>query len=159
MIINHLQKQDKTMKKTDKRHTGNENRNRSRQQQHRPGGGLRVRVLATGELGTVTDRVLMPGRDGRARPYVQVRLDNRPGLDRWFWLDQLGGTRERCRATFEAENGQVLVADLTMDYDKEKMSVKITGKPENIKEHHGLHAVLAAKLVEAVVARHGQGEA
>ena len=91
------------MKKTDKRHTGNENMNRSRQQQHRPGGGQRVRVLATGELGTVTDRVLMPGcRDGRARPYVQVRLDNRPGLDRWFWPDQLGGTRERCRATFEA---------------------------------------------------------
>ena len=120
----------------------------------------RVRVLATGELGTVTDRVLMHSRrDGRARPYVQVRLDSRPGLDRWFWADQLGGIREHCRATFEAEDGQALVADLTMDHDKEKMSIKITGKPENIKEHHGLHAVMAAKLVEAVAARHGQGEA
>ena len=149
------------MKKTDKRHTGNENRNRSRQQQHRPGGGLRVRVLATGELGTVTDRVLMPGRDGRARPYVQVRLDNRPGLDRWFWAGQLGGTTERCRATFEAEDGQALTLEVTMDHDKDKgnLALKITGRPENIKEHRGLHAVLAAKLVEAVVARHGQGEA
>lgn len=119
----------------------------------------RVRVLATGELGTVTDRVLMPGRDGRARPYVQVRLDSRPGLDRWFWAGQLGGTTERCRATFEAEDGRALVADLALDHEKEEMSIKITGNPGDLKEHRGLHAVLAAKLAEAVAARHGQGEA
>ena len=139
------------MKKTDKRHTGNENMNRSRQQQHRPGGGQRVRVLATGELGTVTDRVLMPGcRDGRARPYVQVRLDNRPGLDRWFWPDQLGGTRERCRATFEAEDGQVLTLELTMDHERKRLSMDLSGRPENLKEHRGLHAALINEFMDGI---------
>ncbi len=50
--------------------------------------GQRVRVLKTGELGTVTDRQLIP-RGGRLHRYVQVRLDGRPHLDRWFWDDQL----------------------------------------------------------------------
>lgn len=41
----------------------------------------RVRILATGELGTVTDRVLMK-RSGTPMLYYQVKLDSQPNLDR-----------------------------------------------------------------------------
>ena len=44
----------------------------------------RVRVLETGELGTVTDQQIIL-RQGRLHVYRQVRLDKKPHLDRWFW--------------------------------------------------------------------------
>lgn len=113
----------------------------------------RVRILATGELGTVTDRVLMRGRDGRARPYVQVRLDNRPGLDRWFWADQLGGTTERCRVTFENEDGQMVTIEMQMDYERRNLSMEMSGKPKNLKEHQGLHAFLIHDLLDGISLR------
>ena len=51
----------------------------------------RVRILATGELGTVTDRVLMK-RSGTPMLYYQVKLDSQPNLETrtgrpssWTW--------------------------------------------------------------------------
>ena len=71
----------------------------------------RVRILATDELGTVTDRVLMK-RSGTPMLYYQVKLDSQPNLDRWYWADQLGDTkeelRERGRADGIVRNGKGL---------------------------------------------------
>ena len=53
----------------------------------------RVRILATGELGTVTDRVLMK-RSGTPMLYYQVKLDSQPNLDRWYWDDADGHLRD-----------------------------------------------------------------
>lgn len=77
----------------------------------------RVRVLETGQLGTVTDQQLMK-RDGVLHRYMQVLLDKQPHLDRWFWDDQVGGTRETCRVTIEHESGQTMICDLTRDFEK-----------------------------------------
>lgn len=105
----------------------------------------RVRVLETGQLGTVTDQQLMP-RDGQLHRYMQVRLDGRPHLDRWFWDDQVGGTKETCRVTLENENGQALVFDIVQDFEKDRMAMKLSGTPGNLKEHNGLHALMANTL-------------
>lgn len=97
----------------------------------------RVRVLETGQMGTVTDQQLMK-RDGVLHRYMQVRLDERPHLDRWFWDDQVGGTKETCRVTLENENGQALVFDIVQDFEKDRMAMKLSGTPGNLKEHNGL---------------------
>lgn len=48
----------------------------------------RIRVLKTGELGTVTDQVLMK-RDGKPSVYKQVKLDRMP---KTIWTDGFGQT-------------------------------------------------------------------
>ena len=119
----------------------------------------RVRVLETGELGTVTDQQLIP-RQGKPHVYRQVRLDKSPRLDRWFWDDQLGGTRERCRVTIENEDGQTLVYDLEMDYEKNRdITMELTGRhPDNLLEHHGLHVLMASHLLAGFEARNVEAE-
>lgn len=87
----------------------------------------RVRILATGELGTVTDRVLMK-RSGTPMLYYQVKLDSQPNLDRWYWADQLGDTKERCRVTFENEDGKAIFMDMEQDHEREEMKMKMSGK-------------------------------
>lgn len=114
----------------------------------------RVRILATGELGTVTDRVLMK-RSGTPMLYYQVKLDSQPNLDRWYWADQLGDTKERCRVTFENEDGQMATFDIVRDYEREVLSMNVSGRPKNLKEHEGLHATLINDFVNGIK-RHGQ---
>lgn len=114
----------------------------------------RVRVLGTGQLGTVTDQQLIP-RGGQLHRYVQVRLDGRPHLDRWFWDDQLGGTRETCRVTFEHESGQALIYDFEMDHEKNRqIDMTMTGRnPDNLMGHRGLHVLMASHMLEGFTAR------
>lgn len=113
----------------------------------------RVRILATGELGTVTDRVLMK-RSGTPMLYYQVKLDIQPNLDRWYWDDQLGDTRERCRVTFENEDGKTVIFDLEQDYERNRLSMIVSGRPGNLKVHQGLHAQMANDFVDGIT-RHG----
>lgn len=90
----------------------------------------RVRVLETGELGTVTDQQLIL-RQGRLHVYRQVRLDKKPHLDRWFWDDQLGGTRERCRVTFEDDRGSRYHLDVTKNHEEDSFTLDLQGRREN----------------------------
>lgn len=113
----------------------------------------RVRILATGELGTVTDRVLMK-RGGTPMLYYQVKLDSQPNLDRWYWDDQLGDTKERCRVTFENEDGKTVIFDLEQDYERNRLSMIVSGRPGNLKVHQGLHAQMANDFVDGIT-RHG----
>lgn len=109
----------------------------------------RVRVLETGELGTVTDQQLIPRRGGLHR-YVQVRMDKRPHLDRWYWDDQLGGTREHACATF-ACGGQQLDVRVARNYETDLLEISLTGSPENLKEHRGLHMMLMTAMMASLV--------
>lgn len=113
----------------------------------------RVRILATGELGTVTDRVLMK-RSGTPMLYYQVKLDSRPNLDRWYWDDQLGDTSERCRVTFENEDGKIATFDIERDYEREKMKMKMSAKPKLTDEHRGLYLQMAYEFIKGI-ANHG----
>ena len=112
----------------------------------------RVRIVATGELGTVTDLVLMK-RSGTPMLYYQVKLDSQPNLDRWYWADQLGDTRERCRVTFENEDGQMVTFKMQMDYERRNLSMEMSGKPKNLKEHQGLHAFLIRDFLDGISLR------
>lgn len=109
----------------------------------------RVRVLETGELGTVTDQQLIPRR-GKLHRYVQVRLDKHPHLDRWYWDDQLGGTREEARATF-ACGGQELCVHVARNYETDRLEIGLTGTPENLKGHRGLHMMLMTAMMASLV--------
>ena len=112
----------------------------------------RVRVLQTGELGTVTDQVLMK-RGNKPMVYKQVRLDSKPHLDRWYWADQLGETRETCRITLAGGNGTELYIKVTHDYEKYgSYEFEAFGKPANLKEHdrHGLPFLLTGALLKGL---------
>lgn len=112
----------------------------------------RVRVLQTGELGTVTDQVLMK-RGNKPMVYKQVRLDSHPQLDRWYWADQLGDTRETCRITLAGGDGTELYIKVTNDYEGQGSSnIDVTGKPANLKEHdrHGLPFLLTGALLKGL---------
>lgn len=112
----------------------------------------RVRVLQTGELGTVTDQVLMK-RGNKPMVYKQVRLDSKPHLDRWYWADQLGAVRETCRITLTGGNGTELYINVTHDYEKYgSYEFEAFGKPANLKEHdpRGLPFLLTAALLKGL---------
>lgn len=97
--------------------------------------GQRIRVLKTGELGTVADCELIR-RGGRVCQYVQVRLDSRPTEDRWYKAEELGDTRQKCRVTFD-DGRQRLYLDVDYDYDRNgKIHVEITGQPEDLSKHN-----------------------
>lgn len=113
----------------------------------------RVRILATGELGTVTDRVLMK-RGGKPALYYQVKLDSQPNLDHWYWADQLGGTRERCRVTFENEDGRAIFLDMENDHEREEMKMKMSAKPKLTEEQRGLYLQMAYEFMKGI-ANHG----
>lgn len=112
----------------------------------------RVRVLKTGELGTVTDQVLMK-RGNKPMVYKQVRLDSRPQLDCWYWADQLGAVRETCRITLAGGDGTELYIKVTHDYEGyEGSSFEVSGKPADMREHdrRGLPFLLMYALMKGL---------
>ena len=113
----------------------------------------RVRILATGELGTVTDRVLMK-RSGTPMLYYQVRLDSQPNLDRWYWADQLGDTRERCRVTFENGDGIAIIIDMEQDHEREEMKMDLRAEPKLAETDRGLYIQMAYEFMKGI-ANHG----
>lgn len=122
----------------------NYNKNNKKQQ--------RIRVLNTGELGTVTDQILMK-RGDRIMQYIQVKLDKYPHLDRWFWADQLGPVEEICNITLSDEQWMELY--LRVIYNHEQggfFSIDVTGKPSNLKEHDpkGLPMLLTGALLKGL---------
>lgn len=90
----------------------------------------RVRVLETGQLGTVTDQQLIP-RKGKLHRYMQVRLDGRPHLDRWFWDDQLGKAIEEVRLTIEDGRGNRWTIGIKVDYDQKYQQLSMQGATQN----------------------------
>ena len=108
----------------------------------------RVRILATGELGTVAEKVFIK-RQGGQRPelYCRVWLDKKPKEDRWYWGSQLGETKEYAQATFKAGDQEVTVR-ITLDHEKNRMQFNVTGTPRNLKEHKGLHLQMLLHMLE-----------
>lgn len=109
-------------------------------------------MLNTGELGTVTDQILMK-RGDRIMQYMQVKLDKSPHLDRWFWADQLGATQETCRITLSGDNGTELYLKVTHDFEGYgSFTIEATGKPKNLKEHdrRGLPFLLTGAMLKGL---------
>lgn len=117
--------------------------------------GARVRVLATNELGTITDKQLIR-KNGQTRTYCNVRLDKKPEQDTWYFADQLGDTKERATVTLADENGRKLVIKVTQSYENapEERGMSLVLEAEdggNLRDHEGgLHFFLAAFLLKAL---------
>ncbi len=107
--------------------------------------GQKVRILRTNQVATIVEVELIC-KGGKVHRYCHLKVDNKPDL----WLDssELGGLVERCRITFHDDRGQELYFDVERDYGKENLSMTLTGRPENLKEHHGINIVMAEMFLD-----------
>lgn len=109
----------------------------------------RVRVLETGLLGTVTDQQLMK-RNGEVHRYLQVRLDDQPHLDIWFWDDKLAGTKETCRVTLE-DGESTYTLDITLNHDTDTYTILTRSKRNNNRSHiHDMSLDLIKHMLKGI---------
>lgn len=105
-----------------------------------------MRILRTNEIATIIEIELIK-KGGKVHRYCHLKTDKNPDL--WLDSEELGGMVEHCRITFQNENGQELIFDVELDYRKEDLSMKINGRnPENLKEHRGIHVLMATLLMK-----------
>lgn len=106
-----------------------------------------MRILRTNEIATIADIEFIK-KGGKVHRYCQLKTDKKSDL--WLDASELGGMVESCRITFQNENGQELIFNVERDYRKENLSMKINGRsPENQKEHHGIHVLMATLFLES----------
>lgn len=118
----------------------------------------RVRILATDELGTVIEKVLIKRQgEQRPQPYCNVAMDKKPGEERWYYASELGETKETAHATITCGTQEVNI-QVTRDYENGRYIVDMTGTPKNLKEHRGLHMFLAAAMFIGLGAKPGDLE-
>ena len=109
--------------------------------------GQKVRILRTNEIATIVDIELIR-KGGKVHRYCHLKTDKKSDL--WLDASELGGMVESCRITFQNENGQELFFNVERDYRKEVLSMKMNGRnPENLKEHHGIHVLMATLFLES----------
>lgn len=120
--------------------------------------GQRIRVLRTGELGTVVDKRLNR-IGGTVRVYCKVKLDNSPQVDRWLFDDELGATKETCTVTLKSGDGREMVMHVETQHEQKagEQGIKVSLEAGNrpcLKEHEGgLHSLLAAMLMKALAGK------
>lgn len=120
--------------------------------------GQRIRVLRTGELGTVVDKRLNR-IGGTVRVYCKVKLDNSPQVDRWLFDDELGATKETCTVTLKSGDGREMVMHVETQHEQKagEQGIKVSlvaGNRPCLKEHEGgLHFLLAAMLMKALAGK------
>ena len=109
-----------------------------------------VRILATDELGTVAEKVFIKRRGGqRPELYCRVWLDKKPKEDRWYWGSELGDIVEKARATF-AFGVQEIHIDATLNHETNRWRIEMTGTPEHLQKHRGLHMALCTAMLQAL---------
>lgn len=120
--------------------------------------GQRIRVLRTGELGTVVDKRLNR-IGGTVRVYCKVKLDNSPQVDRWLFDDELGATKETCTVTLKSGDGREMVMHVETQHEQKagEQGIKVSLEAGNrpcLKEHEGgLHFLLATMLMKALAGK------
>ena len=77
-------------------------------------------------------------------------VDKKTGEERWYWASQLGGTKEYAHATFTCGE-QELNVHVTRNYETGRLEIDLTGTPENLKEHRGLHMMLMTAMMSSLV--------
>lgn len=115
--------------------------------------GSRVRVLNTNELGTIAEKYLIR-KNGQAKVYCNVRLDNKPDQDTWYFIDKLGDTKECAIVKSTDDRGRTLIIKVTKYYDKPKDNLNIVMESEDgsilLDHKYGLHFYLATLLLKAL---------
>lgn len=112
--------------------------------------GQRVRILRTNEIGTIADSEFFKLNGQKHIRYRVVTRTNRQGC--WYPAEQLGDVMERATVTIRNEDGRELILSVTRNYLKEELKMKITGQPENLKEHGGLQVMLMTNLLNGIYA-------
>lgn len=112
--------------------------------------GQRVRILRNNEIGTIADSEFFKLNGRKHIRYCVVTRTNRQGC--WYPVEQLGDVMERATVTVRNEDGRELTLSVTRNYQKEELKMKITGQPQNLKEHEGLNIMLMANLLNGIYA-------
>lgn len=107
--------------------------------------GQHVRILSNNAIGTIADCEFFKSNGQKQIRYLVVTQKNRQGC--WYPIEKLGSITETIKVTIRAENGQELCADIVHNYEKSCMDIKITGSPQNLKEHKGMHVTVLSCLL------------
>ena len=115
--------------------------------------GQKVRIKSSGKIGVIADSEFFHW-GGRKHVRYEVKVKGQASTC-WYPKEDLS-TDLAVRATivFSGENG-TLNLDVSFDCDKKDgIHVEITGEPENLNEHRGLHSNLAYLLLKGLQVTH-----
>lgn len=117
--------------------------------------GQKVRVLANNRVGTIIDSHVI-NHGGRRYVAYQVRFLKDKGEAPWFPAEKLSSDFiERASVVITGEKG-TLYFTYSVDHLTQQATVELTGKPDNLKEHDGLDACLAAALLAGLSSKSKQ---
>ena len=111
--------------------------------------GQKVRVKASGKIGVIADSEFFYWNRRRHVRY-EVKFENQKDTV-WYPKEDLSTDMvEKLKITFSGENG-TLYLDLCLNHDKyDGIHTEISGDPENLKNHNGLHVWAACELLKKI---------
>lgn len=108
--------------------------------------GQKVRVLANNRVGTIIDSHVI-NHGGRRYVAYQVRFLKDKGEAPWFPAEKLSADFiEKASVVITGEEGSLFFT-YSVNHLTQQTTVELTGKPDNLIEHDGLDAYLAAALL------------
>ena len=109
--------------------------------------GQKVRIKSTGKIGVIADSEFFHW-GGRKHVRYEVKFDKQKDTV-WYPKEELTtALTEHVKVAFSGEGGDVYL-DVSLNHDKRKnIEVILTGNPENMQEHRGLHVSLATLLIK-----------
>ena len=111
--------------------------------------GQKVRVLADGRVGIVADSHFFSWGGKRMAQY-QVRFPDTKGEAPWFPADKLTTNLvEKTNVVITGEKG-TLYLTFTNNHDKHTSQLSMTGEPEDLTQHKGTHAMVAAAFLQGL---------
>lgn len=110
--------------------------------------GQKVRLLKDNSIGVISDSTFF-NLDGKKHLRYEVKTrKNKTGC--WYPVEVLAPVTEQVNVTMSTEDGTELRAVLEFNHDKQELNIKLTGNPENLKDHHGLHARFMTTFIEGL---------
>ena len=111
--------------------------------------GQKVRVLADGRVGVVAD-IHFVNWGGKRLVQCQVKFPRTKGEAPWFPIEQLTTELvERTTIQIKGEKG-TLNLTFTNNHDKHTSQLSMTGEPEDLTQHKGTHAMVAAAFLQGL---------
>lgn len=108
--------------------------------------GQKVRIKSSGKIGVIADsEFFVLGRIKHVR--YEVKFENQKDTV-WYPKEELTtALTEHVKVTFSGEGGD-LYMDISVDHVKRNsFQVVLTGNPESLKTHEGIHVTLATALL------------
>lgn len=112
--------------------------------------GTEVRVRRTNQIATVSEVELIR-KGGKLHKYCHLRTAGKEP-DLWLDSEELAEVHEVCEVTFaNLTGGQTLRFSLDLNHKTDELKTRLrVERPENLKEHEGLHMELAVMLLQKV---------